>query len=108
MTTEASTPKKETTFFATSGFPGEGWPMGWGETSTKACASAWVRALELVAGSLEEQAEYLRHLSHCADPAEALRLNSTFAQHAFRRLWRDGSKAIEELRSGFVTAATDK
>jgi len=109
MTTETSAPKAETTFFtASTPFPAADWLKGWGEAPAKAYASVWGRALDLAAGSLEEQAAYLRQLSHCTDPAEALKLNTTFAQQSVQRLWSDSAKAFQDLRSGFPPVATGK
>ncbi|WP_454917370.1 phasin family protein [Xanthobacter sediminis] len=109
MTTETSAPKAETTFFTSSAsFPGTDWLKGWGEAPAKAYAAAWGKVLDLAAGSLEEQAAHLRQLSRCTDPAEALRLNATFAQQSIQRLWSDSAKAFQDVRSGFPPIGTGK
>lgn len=106
MTTEASAPKAET--FASTLFPAADWLKGWGETPARTYAAAWEKALDLAAEGLEEQAAYLRQLSHCTDPAEAMRLNASFAQQSVQRLWADSAKAFQDLRSGFAPAEPGK
>lgn len=109
MTTETSAPKAEAAFFtASASFPPAEWMKGWGEAPAKAYAAAWGKALDLAAEGLEEQAAYLRQLSRCTDPAEALRLNATFAQQSIQRLWSDSAKAFQDLRAGLPPAGTGK
>ncbi|MGR7997728.1 phasin family protein [Xanthobacter sp. ZOL 2024] len=60
------------------------------------------QALGFAAGALENQATYLRQLSQCTDPAEAMKLHSDFIQKAAQLFWRDGAEALS--RAGYPQA----
>ena len=68
----------------------------------------WNEALGLTASRLQEQADYAKALSECADPAEALRYSAEFVQNAWKNSYRDGSKLFQASRTSLSSAAQGK
>jgi hypothetical protein len=56
-------------------------------------------ALGFTASCLEEQAEHLKRLAECANPAEALRCQLDFAQQFWSRSVGEASRAFDRLRT---------
>lgn len=110
MATETTTPKGQTIvsnpIFAPLG--NTDWVKLWSDAPAKIYANGWGKALELAADRLEDQATYLKQASQCTDPAEALKLNAEFAQQSFSRLWDDGVKLFDGIRSSVVPPTTGK
>lgn len=108
MATETTVPKGQTTasesIFASLG--NTDWVKTWSDAPAKIYAAGWGQALSLVADRLQDQAAYLKQLSQCSDPAAALKLNAEFAQQSVSRLWNDGTKIFEGVRSITSTEPT--
>ncbi|MDX3966311.1 MAG: phasin family protein [Bradyrhizobium sp.] len=108
MATETTVPKGQTTesnpLFASLG--NTDWVKLWSDAPAKMYAAGWGQALGLVADRLQDQAAYLKQLSQCSDPAAALKLNAEFAQQSVSRLWNDGTKIFEGVRSITSTEPT--
>lgn len=109
MATEATAPKGHTTA-SDSVFP------SLGNTdlakilkgAPEVYAAGWGKVLGFAADRLQDQATYLKQLSQCTDPAEALKLNATFAQQSVSRLWDDGVKVFDGFRASFASGLPEK
>lgn len=108
MATETTVPKGQTTesnlLFASLG--NTDWIKFWSDAPAKIYAEGWGKALGFAADRLQDQAAYLKQLSQCSDPAAALKLNADFAQQSVSRLWNDGTKIFEGVRSITSTEPT--
>ena len=56
-------------------------------------------ALGFTASCLEDQADYLKKLAECANPAEALRCQLDFAQQFWSRSVGEASRVFDRLRT---------
>ncbi len=110
MATETTVPKGPTTasnpVFASLG--NTDWLKPWSEAPAKIYADGWAKVLGFAADRLEDQATYLKQVSQCTDPAEALKLNAAFVQQSVLRLWDDGKKISDEIRTDIVSSAPSK
>lgn len=61
-------------------------------------AATTKEALEFTASCLQDQAEYLKKLAECADPAEALKCQWDFAQQSWSRSLSEAWKIFDSLR----------
>ncbi|MBB4020011.1 hypothetical protein GGR16_005073 [Chelatococcus caeni] len=108
MATETTPPKSQTAasnpLFASLG--NTDWVKLWSDAPAKIYADGWGKVLGLAADRLQDQAAYLKQLSQCTDPAEALKLNAAFAQQSVSRLWNDGTKIFDGVRSITSTEPT--
>lgn len=113
MTAETATQKaqKAQTIASDPVFPPFGntdWIKSVTEASTKLYVGCWGKAIDLAADRLQDQAAYLKSLSQCTDPAEALKLNAAFAQQSASCLLEDGPKLFDSFRSSVATIGLAK
>lgn len=110
MATETAAPKGHTTasnpVFASLG--NTDWLKTWSEAPAKIYTDGWAKVLGLAADGLQDQVTYLRQVSQCTDPAEALKLNATFVQQSVLRLWDNGKKISDEISTHIVSSAPSK
>jgi phasin protein len=64
------------------------------------CGAAWSEAARLAASSLQDQADYMKKLSECTEPLEALKCHGEFVQRSWARCFEQGSRAFDALRTG--------
>lgn len=111
MTTEPASSKDKATAATSSMFALLGnteWVKALNDAPTKIYASGWEKALSLAADRLQDQAAYLKQLSQCTDPAEALKLNTAFSQQLVTRMWEDGVKLFDGIRTSIASATPGK
>lgn len=110
MATETTVPKGQTTvsnpLFASLG--NTDWVKLWSDAPAKIYAEGWGKALGFAADKLQDQATYLRQVSQCTDPAEAMKLNAAFTQQSFSRLWDDGAKIFDGFRTSIAAGVPGK
>lgn len=110
MATETTVPKGQTTasesIFASLG--NTDWVKLWSDAPTKICVEGWRKALGFAADRLQDQAAYLKQLSQCADPAEALKLNAAFAQESVKHVLDDGAKIFDGFRTSVASGSPGK
>jgi len=63
-------------------------------------------ALAFTAICLEDQADYLKRLAECANPAEALKCQLDFVQQSWSRSVGQASRAFDRLRAESSSAST--
>ena len=104
MTTEKVTGPE---FLATNGklpfLTNPEWAKSVSEGPLKFYTSAWKEALGFTASCFETQAEYVRKLSQCSDPAEALKCHAEFAQKSWVRSCDEGAKLLDNVRTNLAT-----
>ena len=110
MATETTPPKSQTTesnpLFASLG--NTDWIKFWSDAPAKIYAEEWRKALGFAADRLQDQAAYLKQLSQCTDPAEALKLNAAFAQESVKHVLDDGAKIFDGFRTSVASGAPGK
>jgi len=110
MATETTAPKGHATasnpVFTSLG--NTDWVKHWSDAAAKIYADGWAKVLGLAADGLQDQVTYLRQLSQCTDPAEALKLNTAFAQQSVSRLLEDGTKIFDGIRTSIPSSAPGK
>lgn len=109
MATEATAPKGHTTA-SDPVFP----PLGNTDLAKilkgapEVYAAGWGKVLGFAADRLQDQATYLKQLSQCADPAEALKLNTAFAQESIKRVVDESTKMFDGFRANVASAVPGK
>ena len=78
------------------------------QAPVKFYATAWNGVLGLAARALQDQADYVRKLAECADPAEALKCHGEFARKSWARSCEEGSKVFDTVRANFASASQGK
>lgn len=110
MATETTVPKGQTTesnpLFGSLG--NTDWLKFWSDAPAKIYADGWGKALGLAADRLQDQATYLKQVSQCTDPAEALKLHTAFAQQSVSRLLEDGTKIFDGFRTSIAACVPGK
>lgn len=110
MATEPTAPKGQTTasnhLFAPS--VSTDWLKFWSDAPARFYTEEWRKILGLAADRLRDQADFLRNVSQCTDPAEALKLNANFAQQSLALFWENGSKAFDSFRAPKASNAVEK
>lgn len=71
----------------------------WLQRSAQAPLKFYIEALQFTARSLQDQADYVRKLSECSDPATAMKCHGEFMQQAWARSVKEGSKLFGTLQS---------
>jgi hypothetical protein len=74
------------------------WLKSFADTPWKLYAGAVKGALGFTASRLQDQADYMRKLSDCSNPTEALNCQWAFAQQYWARCTEEGSKLVDSLR----------
>lgn len=110
MVAESTSPKGQLTAFDPQLLPfgNTEWIKSLSGAPTKICAAGWERTLAFTAERLQDQAAYLKQLSQCTDPAEALKLNASFSQQFFASLWDDAMKFFDGVRTSIASVVPDK
>lgn len=65
----------------------------------KVCLATWHEALGFAALCLQDQADYIKSVAECANPADALKCNAEFARKSWARSFGDGSKILDPMRA---------
>ena len=81
-----------------------GWMTPFCRGPAAACGATWSEAARLAASSLQDQADYIKKLSECTEPLEALKCHGEFVQRSWRRCFEQGSRAFDVLRTGVSTS----
>jgi hypothetical protein len=74
------------------------WLKSFTDAPIKFCGTAWKETLGYTASCLQDQADYVKKLSGCKDPAEALKCQWEFAQQSWIRSSDGASKFMDALR----------
>lgn len=77
-----------------------GWLKPFCEGPANLYRTAWGEAARLAARGLQDQAHYMKKLSECTEPLEALRCHGEFLQQSWTRCFEDGSRALDAFRTG--------
>jgi hypothetical protein len=75
------------------------WLKSFAEGPVKFYATASKGALGLTASVLQDQADYVKKLAECADPADALKCQWEFAQKTWSRSSNEALKFFDTLRT---------
>lgn len=84
------------------------WLKSFSETPIKFHTTAWNGALGYTAACLQDQADYLKKLAECADPAETLKCHGEFARKSWARSCGEGSRILDIVRANVSSALPGK
>lgn len=77
------------------------WLKQFTDAPAKFYSSAWNQLLGLSASYLQDQADYVKKLSQCTDPAEALKCHGDFAKKSWAHSCDESSKILDTIRTNF-------
>ena len=75
------------------------WLKSFGDAPAKLYATAAKDALSLTASLLQDQADYVKKLADCANPADAMKCQWEFTQKALSRSTEGASTFLNHLRT---------
>lgn len=76
-------------------------PLSTPSNRMKAYVAAWQEVLGVAAARLQEQADYVKNLSECKDPADALTQSVEFSRLSLARSSADGSRLFSSISHAF-------